>query len=184
VGPALDLSRGFLVVLQHPVTSEFRNAARDITETLEAVVESGTPTLWFWPNPDSGADGTSDGIRRFRERNHDAPIRFFKNMAPTDFLHLLVHSVALVGNSSVGIRECSYLGVPAVNVGSRQIGRDRGQNVIDVEHDAAAILAAIETARAGDRPPRETLYGDGRSGQRIADVLASARLDTAKRLVE
>ncbi len=184
VGPALDLSRGFLVVLQHPVTSEFRNAARDITQTLEAVVESGVPALWFWPNPDSGADGTSDGIRRFRERNHDAPIRFFKNMAPTDFLHLLVHSVALVGNSSVGIRECSYLGVPAVNVGSRQIGRDRGQNVIDVEHDAAAILAAIETARAGDRPPRETLYGDGRSGQRIADVLASARLDTAKRLVE
>ena len=64
-------------------------------------------------------------------------------MYPEDFLRLLVHSSAIVGNSSVAIRECSYLGVPAVNVGSRQSGRDRGPNVVDVPHDRNAIQRAI-----------------------------------------
>jgi UDP-hydrolysing UDP-N-acetyl-D-glucosamine 2-epimerase len=184
VGPRPDLSAGYLVVLQHPVTDEHRNASRDITETLDAVLASGLPALWFWPNPDAGADGTSDGIRRFREHHPTAPIHFFKNMAPTDFLQLLVHAVALVGNSSVGIRECAYLGVPVVNVGSRQQGRDRGRNVHDVAHEAGAILSALQRAVAGDRPRIDTLYGDGTAGKRVAEVLASAPLDTSKRLVE
>ncbi len=84
------------------------------------------PVLWFWPNVDAGSDGTSKGIRVFREREKPDNLHLFRNMFPEDFLRLLVHSTAIVGNSSVAIRECSFLGVPAVNVGTRQQGRERG----------------------------------------------------------
>jgi UDP-N-acetylglucosamine 2-epimerase len=103
-------------------------------------------------------------------------------MFPEDFLRLLVHSTAIVGNSSVAIRECSFLGVPAVNVGTRQQGRERGANVIDVEHDRGAIADAMrEHARRG-RPKADHLYGNGDAGRRIADCLAKAELTIEKRL--
>src|SRR5262249_19990863 len=120
VGPKLDLSEGYLVVMQHPVTTEYEKARAHVVETLYAVRDSGLPTLWFWPNVDAGSDGTSNGIRSFRENERPGNIHFFKNMYPSDFLRLLYNSRGLIGNSSVGIRECSFLGVPVVNVGSRQ----------------------------------------------------------------
>ena len=71
VGAGLDLSNGYLVVLQHPVTTEHAAARHHVQETLQAVADVGLPTLWFWPNPDAGSDGTSRGIRAFRvERGH------------------------------------------------------------------------------------------------------------------
>jgi UDP-N-acetylglucosamine 2-epimerase len=103
-------------------------------------------------------------------------------MFPEDFLRLLVHATAIVGNSSVAIRECSFLGVPAVNVGSRQQGRERGRNVIDVPHDRAAIAGAIDEHRRRGRSPTDHLYGDGRAGARIASCLATAPLTVEKRL--
>jgi UDP-hydrolysing UDP-N-acetyl-D-glucosamine 2-epimerase len=182
VGPKADLSSGYLVVMQHPVTTEYDEARQQVEETLHAVAASGLPVLWFWPNVDAGSDGTSKGIRVFRERENPRHFHLFRNMAPDDFLRLLLHATAIVGNSSVAIRECSYLGVPAVNVGSRQMGRERGRNVIDVPHDRRAIAAAIDTHARGPRPPRDLLYGDGRAGARIAEVLASAELTVEKRL--
>ena len=82
--------------------------------------------------------------------------------------------------SSVAIRECAYLGVPAVNIGSRQNGRDRGKNVIDVGYESAAIQDAIRHAVAAPRPERDLIYGDGTAGPRIADILASAPLTIEK----
>ncbi|MGB5547759.1 MAG: UDP-N-acetylglucosamine 2-epimerase, partial [Polyangiales bacterium] len=139
VGAQLDLSNGYLVVLQHSVTTEHDLARKQVQATLHAVTDSGFPTLWFWPNPDAGSDGTSGGIRAFREAYNPPNLHFFKNMAPDDFLRLLYHSRCLVGNSSAGIRECSFLGVPVVNIGGRQTGRDRGANVRDVGYDRGAI---------------------------------------------
>jgi UDP-hydrolysing UDP-N-acetyl-D-glucosamine 2-epimerase len=182
VGPHTDLSTGYLVVMQHPVTTEYDEARRQVEETLYAVKPLGMPVLWFWPNVDAGSDGTSKGIRVFREREKPERLHLFRNMFPEDFLRLLVNSTAIVGNSSVAIRECSFLGVPAVNIGSRQQGRERGRNVIDVEHDRAAISDAIrEHARRG-KPAADHLYGDGRAGERIADCLAKAELRIEKRL--
>lgn len=182
VGHAPSLDDGYLVVMQHPVTTEYR-AARDHTiETLEAVSRLGVPTLWFWPNVDAGSDGTSGALRTFREL-HDPPhIHFFKNMEPADFLSLLVHSRCLVGNSSVGIRECSFLGVPVVNIGTRQQGRDRGANVVDVGYDRAAIAEATDRQMAAGRRTGEPIYGQGDAGARIADRLATAPLGIEKRL--
>jgi UDP-N-acetylglucosamine 2-epimerase len=131
---------------------------------------------------DAGSDGTSKGIRMFREKENPEHFHFFRNMFPEDFLRLLNGSAAIVGNSSVAIRECSFLGVPAVNVGTRQQGRERGRNVIDVDHDRRAICAAIRHHIAGGRSQPDHLYGDGHAGTRIADALATTELQIEKRL--
>jgi UDP-hydrolysing UDP-N-acetyl-D-glucosamine 2-epimerase len=182
VGAELDFTNGYLVVMEHPVTTEYALARKHITETLHAVRDSGIPTLWFWPNVDAGSDGTSSGIRAFRESDQPSNIRFFKNMAPTDFLRLLCNSKCLVGNSSVGIRECSFLGVPVLNIGSRQAGRERGKNVLDVGHCRKEIAEGIKTQTSNGRYGNDTLYGDGKAGQRIADCLVQAPLTIEKRL--
>jgi GDP/UDP-N,N'-diacetylbacillosamine 2-epimerase (hydrolysing) len=182
VGPREDLSKGYLVVMQHPVTTEYDEARKQVDETLYAMKDSSLPVLWFWPNVDAGSDGTSKGIRVFREKEKPANFHFFRNMLPEDFLRLLHGSTAIVGNSSVAIRECSFLGVPAVNIGSRQTGRERGRNVIDVDHDRGAIAGAIKDHSKRGRPEPDSLYGDGKAGPRIADTLARAELTIEKRL--
>lgn len=182
VGPNLKLERGYIVVLQHPVTTEHNMARHQVTETLHAIREMEMPTLWFWPNVDAGSDGTSAGIRAFRENERPGNIHFFKNMLPHDFLRLLCNSNCLVGNSSVGIRECSFLGVPVVDIGSRQAGREQGKNVVEADYCREQIRAAIHSQLHHGRYELDTLYGDGRAGARIADALAIAPLAIAKKL--
>lgn len=182
VGPEFSLDHGYLVVLQHPVTTEHGSARAEIEETIAAVQALDMPTLWFWPNVDAGSDATSEGLRAFRERQRPEKVHFFKNLRPEDFLRLLLGATAVVGNSSVAIRECSYLAVPAVNIGNRQNGRDRGPNVIDVPHNSGAIVDAVRRHAAAGRPESSTLYGDGCAGARIAEVLATAPLTVEKRL--
>jgi UDP-hydrolysing UDP-N-acetyl-D-glucosamine 2-epimerase len=182
VGELHQLNNGYLVVMQHPVTTEHELARQHVSETLHAIYDFNMPTLWFWPNVDAGSDGTSNGIRSFREQYRPENIHFFKNMAPTDFLRLLYSSKCLIGNSSVGIRECSFLGVPVVNIGTRQTGRERGDNVIDVGYCRDEIKSAVQQHFANGRYRRDCLYGDGRAGQRISQVLAQAPLEIEKRL--
>ena len=190
VGGAVDPARPYLVVMHHPVTTEVGRARRDAEEVLEAVAASGLPTFWFWPNVDAGSDGTSNAIRTFRERTalsdhrerDRAPMRFFKNMQPADFLRLIGNAACLVGNSSVGIRESSYLGVPVVNIGSRQQDRERGPNVRDVPCERDAIREAIDQQVEHGTYPSAEIYGDGSAGPRIAEALATAELVTTKRL--
>jgi UDP-hydrolysing UDP-N-acetyl-D-glucosamine 2-epimerase len=181
VGPVVDIEGGYLVVLQHPVTTENTLARKQVTETLFAVQEFGMPALWFWPNVDAGSDGTSTGIRAFRELQNPSNIHFFKNMVPRDFLRLLKNCRCLVGNSSVGIRESAFLGVPVVNIGSRQDRRERGENVLDVKHDREAIVRAVQRQVEHGPYACDHLYGGARAGERIAQLLATLRLPTSKR---
>jgi UDP-hydrolysing UDP-N-acetyl-D-glucosamine 2-epimerase len=184
VGKCPDLSNGYIVVLQHPVTTEYDVARQQIDETLYALNKQSMPVLWFWPNVDAGADGTSNGIRTFRENHKDTKhMHFFKNMEGQDFLRLLNNASCLVGNSSVGIRECSFLGVPVVNIGSRQAGRQRGDNVVDVDlYERVVIEIAVKAQLQNtDRHVCE-IYGDGQSGHRVADTLATFEFNIAKKL--
>ena len=180
VGASIDASGDYLVVMQHPVTTEYQSAKEDVLKTLEVVHELGMPTFWFWPNVDAGSDGTSNGIRSFRESMNPQNIRFFKNMEPQDFLKLLVNSKCLVGNSSVGIRECAYLGVPVVNIGTRQNGRDRGNNVLDVAYEKLAIKQAIKNQIGVTQVASSSIYGDGDAGNKIAAILATCELSFHK----
>jgi UDP-hydrolysing UDP-N-acetyl-D-glucosamine 2-epimerase len=182
VGPKLDLANGYVVVMQHPVTTEYQLARKHVSETLHAAHESGMATLWFWPNVDAGSDGTSTGVRAFREIVAPANIHFFKNMEPADFLRLIYNAKCLVGNSSVGIRESSFLGIPVVNIGSRQVGRERARNVIDVGYDRHEIADATARQIAHGRYERDLTYGDGQAGARIANLLAELPLRIEKRL--
>lgn len=180
----VDPQQDYIVVMQHPVTTSYQTARVDITVTLEAIRDLNMPVFWFWPNMDAGSDGTSKGIRAFREKEiHSLDhFHFYKNFAPEDFLKLIYHSRCLVGNSSVGIRECSYLGIPVVNIGDRQRGRDRGRNVIDVPQERTAIREATKKQVVNGRYPSDPIYGNGDAGKRIADVLATCDLSIEKQL--
>lgn len=182
VGAKIDYSNGYLVVMQHPVTTEYAESRKHVLMTLEAITNLGVPTFWFWPNVDAGADGTSNGIRSFREEHNPSNIRFIKNMEPEDFLILLYNSQCLIGNSSVGIRECAYLGTPVVNIGSRQDGRDRGKNVVDVKYDKEQISNAILAHIENGKFEPDYIYGKSDAGKKIAEVLSEVHLRFHKKI--
>ena len=183
VGGLESVPDKYIVVLLHPVTTEYGQHKQRVNSILDAIIKTDMSVLWFWPNMDAGSQEVSNAVRTFREYGKDANFRFFKNMEPEDFLHLLKNSSGIVGNSSVAIRECSYLGVPAVNIGDRQRDRERGQNVIDVEYDEEGICTAINNMLKANREIQVShLYGDGFAGEKIADILASCPLNYEKRL--
>ena len=183
VGAKPDLSNGYLVVMQHPVTTEYQDSRKQVEATLQAIHQLNTPTLWFWPNVDAGADGTSTGIRAFREQHQLPNVHFFKNMEGVDFLQLLQHSDCLIGNSSAGIRECAYLGVPVINIGSRQNRRDRGGNSVDVDYSQEQIGAAITASIQKGKTKSSSIYGDGKAGVQIANLLAELPLQFHKTIM-
>jgi len=177
VGNEINWEKEYIVVMQHPVTTEYKQSRENVRKTLKVVHELGLPTFWFWPNVDSGADGTSKGIRSYREEHQPDNIHFFKNMKPEDFLRLLCNSKCLIGNSSVGIRECAFLGVPVVNIGTRQHGRLRGENVLDVSYDEGAIKEGIlNRLQMQNEVTQNNIYGSGNSGEKMADILANIEL--------
>lgn len=180
VGSKPDLNSGYIVVMQHPVTNEYQDSRKHIEATLRAIQKINLPTLWFWPNVDAGADGTSTGIRSFRETYAMENVHFFKNMEGDDFLNLLNSSICLIGNSSVGIRECAYLGVPVINIGSRQNRRDRGHNVIDVTYDENEIVNAAKNILNNSDRKKSDVYGGGDAGEKIAALLHSLPLQFHK----
>ena len=172
VGSKLDLASPFILVSQHPVTTEYGAGERQIAATLEAVRETGLPAIVLWPNADAGSEDIARGIRKLRERHEDERMHFFKNLPTATYVQLMARTACLVGNSSSGIREGAYIGTPVVNVGTRQIMRERGQNVIEVPHEKDAILAAVRRQLAHGRYKMEPIYGDGTAGRQIADILA------------
>lgn len=176
VGNLKEWKNGYIVVMQHPVTTEYEESREHVLTTLQAINELDIPTFWFWPNVDAGSDGTSKGIRAFREFDKPQNIKFFKNMEPLDFLKLIKNSKCLIGNSSVGIRESAFLGIPVVNIGTRQHGRQRAKSVIDCSYDKEEIKSAISKHLEHGHYESEFIYGDGFAGQKIADALATCEL--------
>lgn len=171
VGASIDLTQSFAVVLQHPVTDAAAEAFDQMTITLEAIHRAQIPALVFWPGQDAGAGEISKAIRLWREQHPDHPIHAVRNLAPEVFLRLLTQAAVLVGNSSAGIRESAYLGVPVVNIGTRQRGRERAEHVMDVPHDVTAISAAIRVQRAHGRYRGSSLYGTGVAARQTATAI-------------
>ncbi len=182
VGSQINYKDGYIVVMQHPVTTEYKESFNQMNILLNVIYSLNIPTFWFWPNVDAGSDGSSSAIRKFREKNKIENIYFFKNMEPNDFLKLLYNSMTLVGNSSVGIRECSFLGVPVVNIGTRQYGRERGNNVLDVDYNDKDIMKAIQNQISKTKKKQDFIFGTGNSGDKIAEILATVKLRSHKTL--
>lgn len=177
--PSIDLAintrvllpRSGIVVVQHPVTNEADLAGSQMRVTISAL--SGLSGVrYFWPGEDSGGSVMAKELR-------SAKVRPTRNLPSGDFLSLVSAAQCVVGNSSVGIRECSYFGTPVVNIGTRQEGRERAENVVDVPHSLDAIREAVERQVAHGPYPQSTLYGDGHAGERIAALLAGKRAERA-----
>lgn len=182
VGGAIDFTKPYLLVMQYPVTTEYGQGEKQINETLAAVEEIHMPTVMLWPNADAGSEDVSRGMRKFREHKDDSFIRFYKNLPVEIFIPVFMHAACMAGNSSAAIREGSFLGIPSVNIGTRQAGRDRGKNVVDVGYDRKEIAAAIKKQLAHGPYDNDGMYGDGNAGKQIADILSKCPLTVQKRL--
>ncbi len=186
----LDLTRPIVLFTQHSVTTEFDQADAQLAPSLEALshlAERGVQVIATYPNNDAGGRRIIAALEAWAKsagRNvqlHRSLGRYFYHgvlgLARDPQCH-----VVCAGNSSSGIKETPAFGCPAVNIGSRQDGRLRADNVIDAPYDCARIEAAIGRA-LNDREFRavcanaENPYGIGDAGKKIADVLAAVSLD-------
>lgn len=184
VGGVFDLeSEPFLLVSQHPVTTEFGRNRAAIEETLHALLELEMHTIMLWPNADAGSDEISKGIRTFREKYCPEWLHLFTNLSFEAYLRLMSMTGCLVGNSSSGVREGGFIGTPVVDIGSRQQRRLSGLNVIHAPHERDSIRDAIEDQLKHGRYERESLYGDGNAGCRIADILSSIEVEGVQKTI-
>ena len=177
VGKKFNLKEKYIVVMQHPVTTEYGDGFKQINETIKAVSKLNFPTIWLWPNVDAGSDEVSKGLRIYREKNIDSKIFFIKNFTAEDYLSVIYNCSCLIGNSSSAIREGGFLGVPAVNIGTRQTGREVGKNIINVDYDEKKILKAIDKQlKRNKKFPSSKIYGDGNAGKYIASILSNLNI--------
>lgn len=180
-GALLDLNEDYIVVMHNPVTSEAEQARDQVEATLDGVMDSGLQAVWIWPNLDAGSDDISKRIREWQVANPNQDrIRFIRYLVPGEFINVVNHSQVMVGNSSTGIKECAWLGIPAVNIGSRQRGRLRARNVMDVKHNAGAIEKAILEQAAKKRYQSAKLYGDGSTAKSIVKILRGLDVEVQK----
>lgn len=176
VGAKLNLLQPFVIVSQHPVTTEFGNAEGQILSTLEAVSKLNVQAVVLWPNADAGSEDIAKGIRKWREKFKMKKMHFFKNLEINDYIQLMKYTSCLVGNSSSGIREGAYIGTPVVNIGSRQNGRERGKNVIQVNYKANNIYNALrKQVNKNSRYKQSNIYGDGNAAKKIINKLVTLK---------
>lgn len=170
LGTAIDPQKPYLLVIFHPVTthSGMRNEA---SELLEALHEINMPTIWLWPNVDAGSDRISTAIRSFREDKKPEWLYLAKHFQPEVFQKLLKNAACAIGNSSSFIRDTTFSGTPVVLVGDRQVGRERGENLIEAEFCQTDLSKAINFQLAHGKYFNNNLYGDGNASGKIVDIL-------------
>ena len=168
--------RPLILFTQHPVTTEYGHGVKQIKNTIEALENfPDTEVIAIYSNTDAGGREIKD----IMEKN--LQFHVFPNITDRDYLSLMKHANLMIGNSSAGIREAPSFKLPVVNIGTRQNGRLRVGNVIDVSGNVDEIIWAIKKAlydedfrncvKKADNP-----YGDGFSAKRIVDILESVEL--------
>lgn len=180
IGDDIDFEKPFLLISQHPVTTEFEKSRNDIQHTLEAIEDIGIQSIILWPNSDAGTDEISRGMRIWRNSKRSTKTRFYKNLRIETYVNLMNKTACLVGNSSSGIREGAFIGTPCVNIGSRQNMREKASNVIDVKPDKKEIINAVLMQIENGKYSSSTLYGDGHAGIKIAEKLNSFKSNIQK----
>ena len=171
----LDFSKPFVIMIQHPVTTESGSSLDQIRETIKAIKSVDIQTLALLPNNDAGYSKIIDELT-------SSGIKWYPSLSTLDFVNLYRHAWALVGNSSSGIHETPTFKIPAVNIGNRQMGRERAGNVIDVANDATSIEEGLRKALF-DSEFREMVaaienpYGVGDSAEKIVNVLKTVSFE-------
>ncbi len=180
---SLDSSKKILLVIQHPVSTEFGKESFQMTETMESI-KSFCENNFFqaviiYPNSDPGGRKMIDVIDKYRKYNF---IKIFKNLSRDDFLDILNNTSVMIGNSSSGIIESSMFELPVINIGSRQSGRERASNVIDCSYRRDDILNSLKKALYDKKfinavKKCKTPYGDGTAGIKIFDILSKIKVN-------
>ena len=168
-----NLAEPFIVLLIHPETNHHEESFNNMFLLLTLLTKLDINVLVFNPNVDSGSDSMWQALEFFKKGYEQNRFYYINNLEGHVFLKLLTLSSCLVGHSSVGIRECAYLGIPVINIGERQNGRERANNVLDVAWDEYEITAAILQQLSIRHYPQSTLYGNANAGERIASVIDS-----------
>ena len=177
--------QNYLLVLFHPDTQHYEESTYSTTEILRAIQEINIPTIWLWPNVDSGTDLISKELRRFKDTNSNSKIQFIRNFTPEEFISVLNNSLCIIGNSSSGIREASRTGTPSVVLGARQNGREFSDNVVYLpDFNLDTIITAIRKQIEHGKYSLSELYGDGFAGKRIAEILCTTDLKIEKNFIE
>jgi len=167
IGPIIDISKPFLLVIYHPDTKNLIGTKYEIGELINAIDNIKMPTIWLNSNIDAGSDIVSKELRIYRDQKNPSHVRFMKGLPIEYFSHLLWAASCIVGNSSAGIRESSFRGTPSVNIGLRQVSRETDKNVLNV---ITGIEEAIRT-QLKSRYGSSLLYGDGLASKRILEAL-------------
>lgn len=177
----LDGNKPILLVIQHPVSTNPENAQREIKTTLDAVVELGHQAVVIYPNADPGGRKMIEVIKEYHQKYPDK-IHACGSLPFEEYLGLMKITDVMVGNSSSGIIEAPSFHLPVVNIGPRQEGRERSENVIDVDYDKNEIKKAIQKALF-DKKFRSKVkrcknpYGDGKASERIVKILSKIKID-------
>ncbi len=173
-GGYIDFTKPFMLVLQHPVTTRYEKNQSDMKELIAAVDTIPMQKVFLTPNIDAGSDGVSAALRDYRKQN-PRHVAFYKYFTPHDYYRIFSNASVVVGNSSSLIREGAFLGTPAVVVGDRQRGRERGENVIETGFEQTEIAVAIKRQLNHGKYPSSTMFGDGTASVRITDILATIK---------
>ena len=184
VGNIINFNKPYLTFLFHPVTTEFKKNKEYMSNLIKIIEHFSNKyqTVILWPNVDSGTNFISKKIRIFLNKSKKKTIAAYKNFSPEDYLKLINNTLCLVGNSSSGIRESSILGLPVVNIGNRQTGREKGENVIDADNSHMSILKAINKQLKKKRYKKIKIYGDGKAGKRILNIILKKKLNIHKKI--
>lgn len=176
---SLKPNNPFLLVVQHPVTSEIENISVQIRETMESIIELGMQSIIIYPNSDSGGRQFIDVIKEYSEHPN---IKIYKSLTRDVYLSLLATCSVVIGNSSSGIVESPHFKKPVVNIGNRQKGRERSTNVIDTGYDKDQIIAAVKKALYDDKFKESVEqctnpYASENTGLKIANILYDIKID-------
>lgn len=177
----LSCNKNFVIVIQHPVSTEPDLAAQQMMTTLDSVITLDFKMFIIYPNNDPGGIEIINIINRYKQ-NYPEQIVVYKSIPFEDYLGLLECASLMIGNSSSGIIESSSFHLPVINIGDRQKGRERSTNVIDVPHDKQKIKQAINYVLQNDKFKKSLLicknpYGDGNASQRIVDILSNISIN-------
>ncbi|CAL8329055.1 unnamed protein product [Merluccius merluccius] len=167
----------YIVALQHPVTTDIQNSIKIYSLMLDALTSFNKKTLILFPNIDAGSKEMVRVMRKKGIEQHPN-FRAVKHVPFDQFIQLVAHAGCMIGNSSCGVREAGAFGTPVINLGSRQTGRETGENVLHVR-DADThnkIYHALEL-QFGKRYPCSKIYGDGNAVPRILKFLRNIKLD-------
>lgn len=171
----IDFSKPFVLVIQHPVTTEYKESYKQILETINAIKESDVQAIFLLPNNDAGYSKIIASIKK-------SGLKWYPSLSTLDFVNLYRNAWAIVGNSSSGIHECTTLKIPSINIGSRQYGRERSSNVINADYNKDEIKKALKKALFNNVfrekiKKNKNPYGNGNSAKQIVKILKKVNLN-------